>query len=215
MTGVPTKRENTHASQFAPRKYGEAVVLLSNVSGGMLPKSGQHAPSRRPPCASRNWPQLSGNRVRCCFCFRPSSTTIAPCPGSLLRIISVGSVCAHHAALFTLATLRYVSLKPGVSPLAKAATLLTPALKPSIPVIAYLAIGHDGPISVRPANETILASGDLRVAKNSGMVCRINSGQATRHHIAPLGASPLLRPGRRPGQREHGYKCHRATRHHR
>jgi hypothetical protein len=90
-----------------------------------------------------------------------------------------------------------------------------PATRSSIPVIAYVTIGHDGPIAVRPANETILVPGDFGVVKNSRMVCRINSSQATRHHIAPLGTSPLLSPGRRPGQRKHGYNCDRATKRHR
>lgn len=79
---------------------------------------------------------------------------------------------------------------------------------------SYVAVGYHGPIAVRSSNETILGSGDLGVVENSGMVGRIDSGQAARRHGASSRVTAIaLRPCRRPGQGQQGCKRDRATKH--
>src|SRR5260370_25640991 len=58
------------------------------------------------------------------------------------------------------------------------------------------AVWYHVPSMVPPLDETIIGFGEGRIAKNTGVVNRINSVQAARDHIR-LAATVAIRPDRR------------------
>jgi hypothetical protein len=61
---------------------------------------------------------------------------------------------------------------------------------------------------VRPLNKTIIGFGEGRIAKNTGVVDRINPVQAARDHTR-LAATVAIRPSRRRRGAEGGDDCER------